>query len=578
MRILHGIPGSDGIAIGTVIVFRETPITLPDKRLTAEEIETEIQAYQDAVAHVESELSKAAQQVKQEIGTSEAAIFNAHIGILCDPDFFMQVTTKIRTEWMPAANAIWHVMEESTAMFDQLDDIYLRTRANDIRDVCERLMRTLTGEKLPDLSHLPQACILAGHNITPSHTASMDKNNVIALVSETGNSTSHAVILARSLGIPAIVGVTGAIGALSDGEQVIVDGTNGVLMVHPDKHALNDAQIRAAHWRKQQSTFALYADAPAKTKDGHAIDVQANIGIPEQVSAAVHLGAEGIGLLRSEFFYMGRNTFPSEEEQYRGYRSAAKVLKGKPLIIRTMDIGGDKHLNYFPLIDELNPFLGYRALRICLTQPEIFKPQLRALLRASVVGNVSALLPMVSSIDEIEQALEMLETCKEELRTEGKPFRADMPVGIMIEVPAIAMQIKDAAKLVDFFSIGTNDLLQYSLAVDRTNEKISKLYQPFHPGILRTIDQVIKTANEENTPISMCGELAGTPVAIPLLLGMGLRHFSMSASSIPQAKALIRNITMESCTALTTQALTCSKSSAVHELCSEFLKQHEIKF
>lgn len=570
MTVLHGIPSSDGVAVAPVLIYQVKPVILPEGKLSSQEIPDQLAALEMALVQVKADLTQAAGKAKEEIGQDAGDILDAHIGILDDPDLLDCVRGKISDSLCPAARAVWEAGQEFSALFEKMDDPYLRARGADISDVANRLARKITGQQSSNLAALPGPRILVGHDIAPSDTASMDKRNVVGIISETGSRTSHAVILARSLGIPAVVGVPGALLALKDGEQIILNGTQGTIISGASPKQLLEAQSVAAVRKTELEMLRKTAKTPAITRDGATIQVQANIGSPADAATSLEFGADGVGLFRSEFFYMGSDDLPDEQTQYEGYLAAAKALGEKPLIVRTMDIGGDKKLPCLPLPQEMNPFLGYRAIRICLDRPELFRPQIRALLRAAQVGNLSIMLPMIGSIGEIRQAKALIDDCKQELRREGVPFREDTPVGIMVEIPSIALQAEAAARYVDFFSIGTNDLMQYTLAVDRMNEKVAPLYQPFHPGVLSLIERVIWAGANAGIHVGMCGEMAGMPAAIPLLLGMGLENFSMSAASIPQAKDLLRKLSRKECQTLAEQALACDTAEDVNALVVEF--------
>ncbi|WMJ84050.1 phosphoenolpyruvate--protein phosphotransferase [Oscillospiraceae bacterium LTW-04] len=555
MKNYQGIPGSEGIAVGKALVYLNDPFTLPSEKINSNEVPKELQRFMAAVEDVRTILKENTDRITKEIGAEEAEIFEAHLSVLDDPEVVDNAAALIKEQLLPAPTAMWQTAQDIANEFAQIGDDYLSARSADILDVSELVVRELTGEKRVSLARLNEPCILVGKDITPSETASMDKKNVLAMVCEMGSRTSHAVILSRSLGIPAVVGVTGLCEAVRNGMVMIVDGAEGKIVLEPDEETLAIAQKSQTEDTAQKQLLKNAAKKPAITLDGSRVMVEGNIGYPADTDMVLENGGDGIGLFRSEFFYMDSNDFPTEELQYQGYRQAVEKMGDKQVIVRTMDIGGDKKLPYFEMEPELNPFLGYRALRICLDRSDVFKPQLRALLRASAHGNLAIMLPMVSCIEEIEASKRLLEECKEELRQEGKPFREDIPLGIMIEIPSIALQARDAAKLVNFFSIGTNDLLQYSLAADRMNQKVARLYNPFHPGVLRLIAQVIYDAHAEGIPVGMCGEMAGDVLSVPLLLGLGLDHFSMSATAIPKIKNLICGLKSEECRQLATQVL-----------------------
>ncbi len=547
MTTYHGIPGSEGIAAGKALVYRNVPFTIPQGSVTAKSIPQEQQKLHSAVEAVRSALQQRIKTLSDALGSGEAEIFEAHLSVLDDPEVVGAAQDVIAAEKLPAAAAIWKTCKSIAEEFRLMDDEYFRARAADILDVGEQIVRELTGEKGVSLSHLDGPCIVISRDITPSETALMDKKNVLAMVCEMGSRTSHAIILSRSLGIPAVVGAKDISTATNDGEMVIVNGRTGEVTVGADEAAVTAALKTREGELMVKKSLKRSALLEAVTSDGAIKKVEGNIGRPEDAAAVLENGGDGIGLFRSEFFYMDSTGFPTEEAQYQGYCCALKTMGDRPVIVRTMDIGGDKKLPYFELEPEMNPFLGYRALRIGLDRKEIFKPQLRALLRAALHGNLSIMLPMVSCTEEIIAAKSIIEECRQELLQANIPFRADVPVGIMIEIPSIALQARDAAKLVDFFSIGTNDLIQYCIAADRMNQNVAGLYKTFHPGVLRLIASVITEAHKTGITVGMCGEMAGDLLSIPVLLGLGLDNFSMSASRIPMAKHLVRNLSAKNC-------------------------------
>ena len=576
MKNYQGIPGSEGIAVGKALIYLNNHFTFPDKKISSTTAPEELTRLMAAVNCVKASLKKNAERVAKEIGEEEAEIFEAHLSVLDDPEVIDSAAALIEEQLLPAPNAMWQTVQQIADEFAQIGDEYFSARSADILDVGEQVVRELTGEKRVSLARLDEPCILVSKDITPSETATMDKKNVLAMVCEMGSRTSHAVILSRSLGIPAVVGVAGLCEVLKSGTNMIVDGAKGNIILEPDQDtlagALKEQTIEAAKKQKLRSVAAK----PAITLDGVQVKVEGNIGCPADAHVVLDNGGDGVGLFRSEFFYMNNASFPTEEMQYQGYRQAVEKMGSRQVVVRTMDIGGDKKLPYFEMEPELNPFLGYRALRICLDRKDIFKPQLRALLRASAHGNLAIMLPMVSCIEEIQEAKKVVEECKSELRQEGKPFCEDIPLGIMIEIPSIALQARDAAMLVDFFSIGTNDLLQYSLATDRMNQKVSGLYKPFHPGVLRLIAQIIRDAHAEGIPVGMCGEVAGDILSVPVLLGLGLDHFSMSATAIPGVKNLICTLKAEECRELAAQVLAQSTSKQAEDMVRIWLSQKEV--
>ncbi|MEG1720925.1 MAG: phosphoenolpyruvate--protein phosphotransferase [Pseudoflavonifractor sp.] len=570
MEEIIGIPGSGGIAVGRVLCYENKPFTLPMGPIPAGGEGDQRAALAAAVETVKADLLLAAQCVRQEAGPAEAEIFEAHISVLTDPQLAAAAEANMVCGRLPAATAFWQAARAEADLFTSLQDDYLSARAADVLDVAERVVRRLTGEAAVSLAALEEPCIVVAKDITPSDTARMEKRKVLALVSEMGSHTSHAVILARSLGIPAVVGAAGIRARLATGDLVIVDGNRGSICLSPDPQALALARKRSAEGLLRQDRLRSSALSPALTQDGVQILVQGNIGAPAEAALVTENGGDGVGLFRSEFFYMGQTDFPSEQLQYEGYCHAVAALEGRPLIVRTMDIGADKHLAYFDLPQEENPALGWRALRIGLERPDIFRPQIRALLRAAATGKLSIMLPMVSSLDEILAAKAMIADCKAELDREGLPYNAHTPLGIMIEIPAIALQARAAAELVDFFSIGTNDLLQYTLAVDRMNRQVAGLYRPFHPAFLGLLAMIVAGAHAADIPVGMCGELAGDPLATALLLGLGLDGLSMAPASIPAVKDRLRHLSAADCRSMAAHALGCATADEVAALLEGF--------
>ena len=554
MRI-QGISGSRGVAVGNVYKYIQEEIIIPDYTVADGDVEAEIGKFAAAMAATLKQLDIIRQKALVDMGPEEAAIFEAHMQIAQDPSLSDGIKSLVESTKTNVVAATAQTIDTFAGIFLGMDDPYMRERGADIKDIGDRLMRNMLGMNPRGLSHISGQVILVAHDLAPSDTASLDKNVVKGIVTAAGGPTSHAAIMARTLEIPAVMGV-GDIESFVDGARSVVLGTDGVALMNPSDAELADYSAQAEAFQDELKRLKDSANLEAVTVDGHHVDLFGNIGKSKDADNAINMGASGIGLYRTEFLYMENDELPAEDVQFEEYKQVAESLHGNPVIIRTMDIGGDKELKCLDLPEEMNPFLGYRAIRISLNRPDIFKVQLRALLRASAFGDIHIMYPMIASVEEVKCANVMLEECKAELRKEGVAFNEDIKVGIMIEVPAAAVIAPILAKYVDFFSIGTNDLCQYTLAVDRMNEAIGNLYQPLHPGVLRLIKGVIDASHEQGNFTGMCGELAGDPVATMILLGLGLDEFSMTASSIPLIKNILRSVSKAECEAVATHALT----------------------
>jgi len=554
MRI-QGISGSRGVAVGNVYRYIQEEIVIPDYTVADDKVEEEIGKFAAAMAATLKQLDTIRQKALDEMGPEEAAIFEAHMQIAQDPSLSDGIKSLVESSHTNVVAATAQTIETFANIFLGMEDAYMRERGADIKDIGDRLMRNLLGMNPRGLSHISGEVILVAQDLAPSDTASLDKNVVKGIVTAAGGPTSHAAIMARTLEIPAVMGV-GDIENFVDGDKAVVLGTDGIVEINPSDADWDEYTNQAAAFQEELKRLRESANLEATTTDGHHVELFGNIGKAKDAKNALTMGAQGIGLYRTEFLYMENDELPAEDVQFEEYKKVAQDMKGKPVIIRTMDIGGDKELKCLDLPSEMNPFLGYRAIRISLNRPDIFKVQLRALLRASAFGDIHIMYPMIASVEEVKQANAMLDECKEELTAEGKEFNKDIKVGIMIEVPAAAVISPILAKYVDFFSIGTNDLCQYTLAVDRMNEAIGSLYQPLHPGVLRLIKHVIDASHEQGKFTGMCGELASDPVATMILLGLGLDEFSMTASSIPLIKNILRSVSKAECEEVANKALT----------------------
>ncbi|KYO65245.1 phosphoenolpyruvate--protein phosphotransferase [Thermovenabulum gondwanense] len=565
-----GIAASPGIAIGKAFIYKNIEVKVEQRWVNEDEVEAELLKLNKSINLSKEQLQRIKENALEKLGEDKARIFEAHLMVLEDPVLFSEIEEKIKNEKLCAEFAVKTVIDGYIDIFSSMEDEYMRERAADIRDVGERIIKNILGIPIKSLSELNDTVIVLAKDLTPSDTAQLDKNKVLAFATDMGGRTSHTAIMARSLEIPAVVGLQEVSEKVKDGELVIVDGINGILIVNPDSDTLKNYMDKKDEYLKIKEEMKELLFLSAETVDKkRRVELSANIGTPKDVKGALENGAEGIGLYRTEFLYMDREDMPSEEEQYKAYKEVVEAMQGKPVIIRTLDIGGDKKLPYLEMPEELNPFLGFRAIRLCLDRKDLFKVQLRAILRASAHGKIRIMYPMISGIDEIRKANRVLEEAMEELKKEGVAFDENIEVGIMVEIPSAAVCADILAKEVDFFSIGTNDLIQYTLAVDRMNEKIAYLYEPFHPAIIRLIKNVIDASHREGKWTGMCGEMAGEPLAVPLLLGLGLDEFSMSATAIPFAKKIIRSFEYDEAKELAEKVLLMESAEDIRLLIKE---------
>ncbi|WP_339064224.1 phosphoenolpyruvate--protein phosphotransferase [Tepidibacillus marianensis] len=537
----RGIAASSGIAMGPAFLLKEEKVEI--HRFEIQDVEQELKRFEEKVKQSIKELEKIQENAKRKLGEKEAEIFTAHIFVLQDPEYIGAVKEKIRSEAVNAEAALQEITDQFIMVFESMDNEYMKERAADIRDVSGRVLKRLAGIEENSIEDFEEPVVFVANDLTPSDTAQLDREKVAGFATNIGGRTSHSAIMARSMEIPAVVGLKDILEGVKPGDYLIVDGLEGVVYLNPTSSQVEKYAAKNKVYNAERAELAKLKTEPSITKDGHQVEIVANIGNPNDAKGAVTNGAEGIGLFRSEFLYMGRESLPSEEEQFQTYKQVAEMFSAKnPVVIRSLDIGGDKELPYLDLPKEMNPFLGYRAIRLCLDRTDIFKTQLRAILRASVYGNIKLMYPMIASLQELREANQVLAEVKQELDQQNISYNKEMEVGMMIEIPAAAVIADQLAKEVDFFSIGTNDLIQYTMAADRMNERVSYLYQPFNPAVLRLINMVIQAAHKEGKWTGMCGEMAGTLPAIPILLGMGLDEFSMSASSVLSARSLIRKL------------------------------------
>ncbi|MDB1946287.1 phosphoenolpyruvate--protein phosphotransferase [Clostridium tertium] len=532
-----GIAASKGYAIGKVFLQEHEEIVITDAKVSNVEAEKEV--LQKALEQAKVQLTAIRDKALAEIGEHEAQVFEAHLTLLDDPEFTGGMLLEIESNSINAMKAVENVTNTFVMIFDSMEDEYMKERAADIKDVSKRIISNLAGKGGDAFAITEANTIVVAHDLTPSDTAQLDRSKVVGFLTNIGGRTSHSAIMARTLEIPAIVGLKDITTSVKNGDTVIVDGIEGICIINPEQSVIDEYTAKREKFLAEQEELKKLITVKTVTKSGRRVEVCGNIGSPADAEAVVANGGDGVGLFRTEFLYMDRDSAPTEEEQFESYKKVLEVMDGKQVVIRTLDIGGDKTLPYLPLPQEMNPFLGYRAIRLCLDRKDIFKVQIRALLRASVYGNLAVMFPMISGLEEFQAAKEFVEECKAELKSEGIEYSEKIQWGIMVEIPAAAVYADELAKHVDFFSIGTNDLIQYTLAADRMSEKVSYLYNPMHPAVLRLIKMTIDGAHKHGKWVGMCGEMAGDEAAIPTLVEYGLDEFSMSATSILTAKKII---------------------------------------
>ncbi|VTM25589.1 phosphoenolpyruvate-protein phosphotransferase PtsI [Aggregatibacter sp. HMT-949] len=571
--MISGIPASPGIVFGKALVLKEEKIVLDTTKITDDQVEAEVARFYEGRNAAVEQLNSIKDRAFASLGEEKAAIFEGHLMILEDEELEEEILDYLRSHNVNASVAASKIIDQQVAMLSEIDDEYLKERAGDIRDIGNRLIKNILGMPIVDLGDINEESILVAYDLTPSETAQLNLEKVLGFITDIGGRTSHTSIMARSLELPAIVGTNNVTEQVNTGDFLILDAVNNRIYINPTQAQIDELKALEAKLAEEKAELAKLKDLPAITLDGHKVDVVANIGTIRDCDGANRNGAEGVGLYRTEFLFMDRDQLPTEEEQFIAYKEVVEAMDGRLVVLRTMDIGGDKDLPYLDLPKEMNPFLGWRAIRIALDRREILHAQLRAVLRASAFGKLAVMFPMIISVEEIRELKSVMEILKAELRTEGKAFDENIQIGVMVETPSAAVNAKFLAKEVDFFSIGTNDLTQYTLAVDRGNELISHLYNPMQPSVLSLIKQVIDASHTEGKWTGMCGELAGDEHATLLLLGMGLDEFSMSAISVPRIKKLIRNVNFQDAKALADKALQQPTAAQIERLIEEFLAE-----
>ncbi len=573
MLMLKGIPAAPGITIGRAYLLDSEEISVVKRRIRVEDIPAEVIRFRNALSKTKREILAIKEKISKEMGVEHGEIFSAHILVLEDVVLIDEVLARLKKEKVCVEAVFLEVIKKYINAFLKMDDEYLRERISDITDVGKRILKNIVGVQTNVLSELKKPAVVIAYDLSPSDTATMHKKNVIGFATDIGGRTSHTAIMAKSLEIPAVVGLEGVTKKVKNGDLIIVDGINGAVIIKPDRNTVRRYEAEKRAFATFEKTLAALRNLPAKTKDGHKVILSANIELPEEIPSLKYHGAEGIGLYRTEYFYMNKPGFPTEEEQYNSYKEVAEKMSPDSTIIRTLDLGGDKFLSQLDVPKEMNPYLGWRAIRFCLAKPDIFKIQLRAILRASVYGKLRIMYPMISGLEELRKANKILEEVKNELKRRRIAFDKDIEVGAMIEVPSAAITSDILADEVDFFSIGTNDLIQYALAVDRVNEKIAYLYEPAHPAVLRLVKNIIDNGHSKGIWVGMCGEMAAVPSLALVLLGMGLDEFSISPIVLPEIKKVIRSVTFNEAKRIAHKALTLSTGSEVESYVTSKLKE-----
>lgn len=570
--ILKGIPAAPGITIGKAYPLYDEDIRIPRRKIRKKLVENEVIRFKKALAKTRSEILTIHKKIMKEMGTEKARIFGAHLMVLEDEVLISEVIDKLKKDKLAVEYIFWKVLEKYIRVLSKSDDEYLRERVSDITDVGRRILKNLLGAKHRSLSELKKKAVVVAYDLSPSDTAMMHRGNVIAFATDIGGRTSHTAIMAKSLEIPAVVGLETVTSNVRDGSAIIVDGNKGITIINPSGRTIKKYRFERKRFGRFEKHLLKLKNLPAKTVDEKEIELAANIELPDDVKSVLTHGAKGIGLYRTEYMYMNRKNLPSENEQFEAYKGAALSISPHSVVVRTLDLGGDKFLSQFEVPHEMNPFLGWRAIRFCLARPDIFKAQLRAILRASHYGKLKIMYPMISGVEELRQANAILEEVKKELRKKSVPFDKNIEVGAMIEVPSAALTSDVLAKEADFFSIGTNDLIQYALAVDRVNEKIAYLYEPAHPAVLRLIKTIVDNGHREKIWVGMCGEMAGDIRLTIILLGLGLDELSTSPIIVPEVKRIIRAIDYKHARKVAEKALSLSTGSEVEALAKAELK------
>ena len=566
--MLKGIATSSGIAIGKVYKLEQPIVTIDTEQ---GDKEVELKRFEDALEKTLSDIEQIKQRASATLADEELAIFDAHLMMAQDPEYKDQIVGMIN-DGLKADHATKTVSDNMIQMFECMDDAYFKERSADIKDVSFRLLCNILGLTIPDLTTIDEEVVIVAEEMTPSDTAQLNKKYALGFVTEIGGKTSHAAIMAVSLGIPAVVGCTGVMANVKHGDTIILDAKEGNVIINPNEAELKEYTEKRDAFLKEKEALQVLKDKPTITVDNHQVELVANIGNPADMENANNNGAEGVGLFRTEFLYMDKtDAFPSEDEQFEAYKKVLEDANGKRVVVRTLDIGGDKKLPYFEFDPEMNPFLGYRAIRLCLDRKDIFKDQVRALLRASVYGKLAIMFPMIATIDEFKNAKEFVLEQKEQLIKEGFKVSDSIEIGMMVEIPASAVLADEFAKYADFFSIGTNDLIQYSMAADRMSEKVAYLYQPLNPSILRLVKMTIDGAHSQGKWCGMCGEMGGDPLAAPVLLGLGLDEFSMSSSRILPTRKIITSLSKKDMEELANKAIKCHTEDEVVELVKNVL-------